>query len=132
MASPILALSPLVSIIFASGYHCGFRDFSDGETNLIRIIVSITAGYSGWQIGKLDADIQALFYGSTFMVGSGWVIVSRFCNPTTRFIHSLLTFIVTYACIKKVTGLTMVCMLPLMAWCTSSLFLRFADLLRKV
>ena len=133
MASYVFALAPAATIWFSQGYGCGPND---EYAWLINIVIAASLGASGWAVGDTtDTDAQALFYAIVFMMGSGWVIASRFCTRPALALYALLSAIASLAyivrCMKTTKTFAWVAATPTLFWASMYCFLRFADLLRK-
>ena len=95
----VLSLSPGASFFLASQFRCrGY--FVQPWT---AVILSATTGAAAYHIGNAgDTDAIALMYTLNFMLGSAWLLTSRYCSRLTRAAHAAVLLVVVSSLMHRV------------------------------
>lgn len=87
----VLSLSPAASFWLASQFRCRGQEV----TTPAAVVLAVTTGIAAYIVGDSgDSDTIALVYTLNFMLGSGWLIASRYCSRIVRVAHSVVTLVV--------------------------------------
>jgi len=84
-------LSPAASLFLASQFRCRGYEVQPWAA----VVLAITTGVAAYLIGNEgESDTIALMYTLNFMLGSGWLLTSRYCSRLTRAAHAVITLAV--------------------------------------
>ena len=109
----VLSLSPAASFFLASQFHCRGQEV----TTWAAVVLALTTGTAAYLIGNEgDSDTIALMYTLNFMLGSGWLLTSRYCSRLARAAHSVLTLVVVISLMHRLQKRTaFYLLLPILA-----------------
>jgi hypothetical protein len=94
----VLSVSPAASLFLASQFRCRGQEVAPWAA----VLLAITTGIAAYEIGNEgESDTIALMYTLNFMLGSGWLLTSRFCSRPARAAHAVVTLVVVVSLMNR-------------------------------